>query len=619
MPSPHGQDPGSRLRWHQLDRRQVQQHVLFVLIVVLLALRHLAIFYSEAEFPHFPQLVDAFKQLDGQQLWVKGTAVWETRLQLGGPLFYWLNLPVQAFDNPVVGVHVYYFLLELVVICLWLLCGPRTQLTCELSWAAGFFMALYFNSKSIVCENMTMAVYLSALLFLALVWAMGKRSSKPMLLVGLLLGAAVQVHVTTLALAPPVLAVILLDRPDLRVRRLALLGGAWLAVLLLSLPGISAPDQQHTSYALGQLATRFSWGNLASRLLLSGLWPLALLGLGLGIYTWRKDGVRTAGLRLTMLWMVIPFVLLSVALAYMGPHVPNESRYAMLNPARALLAGMGLTWLLARINPWLQRRLRREVDVLDVLIGAGLILVLITSLDARRHWEAFEQRQTARRGQPCNCDYWQYRDLSRHFYTFYEAVQRRGLPPQIAGSVVQANAPNREDTEALIYWMQSRRGARKPKRGVHKGAKPQGQTNHLVVTPRLAGFDLSRLRGAISYGSFLMIPGCLPGKLKQLSAGRYAVTPHPDAGPAQMLLVTIMGRDKFQVPASVGVRAGGRTRAPRSGCHCYDPTDFYSYGGWMLFDAATQTAAAPQLLFDVKAGEVDTVQVYSLPPLALPR
>ena len=586
----------------------MQQGVLFMLIVVLLALRHLAIFYSVAEFPHFPQVVNAFKHLDSVDPWVQGTAMWETRLQLGGPLFFWLNYPVRLFDDPVVGVHVYYFLLELSVICLWLLWGPRTMgLTPELSWVGGFFLALAFNSKIIVCENMTMAVYLAVVLFLAFVWAVGKQSAKPMALVGLLLGMTVQVHVATLALAVPIVAVVWLERRQ-RARRLLVLGAAWLVVVLVSLKGIHTLDQQHGSYALTQLLTRFSWGNLASRLFLSYGFPLTLLGLGLGIYTWYKDGTRSVALKLTILWLVFPYVLLSVALAYMGGHQSNESRYAMLNPARAVLAGMGLTWLVARANPWLQRTFNRKVEVLDVLIGAGLVLVAVNSVDARRHWDAFEERHTARVAKACNCDFWQYRDLSRHFQKFYQAVKRRGLPPQLKGRDVEASSPNREETEALIYWL----------RGADAEVTKPG-VNYLLVTPKLANFDLSRVKGAKHYGSFFMIPGCVPAEVKETSRGRFAVYLSPDANQDRPLFITVTGRDNFKIPQRMTLEVGDESNVPTSGCHCHDPTDFYSYGGWMVFDTGTLTEQgtgdAPRFLIQFDTGMVDKVQAFTLPPL----
>jgi len=584
-----------------MDRRQVQQIVLFMLILVLLALRHLALYYSVTEFPHFPQLVDAFKHLDSVNPWVQGAPMWETRLHPGGPLFFWLSYPARVFDDPVIGIHLYYFLLELSVIGLWLLWGPRTGLTTELSWAGGFFLAVAFNSKFIVCENMTMAVYLAAVLFLALVWAMGKDSCKPMALVGLLLGVTVQVHVSTLVLALPLVLVVLLDK-RLRASRLLVLGAAWLLVVLISFKGVYTLDEQHRSYAMTQLLTRFSWGNVPSRLFLSWQFPLSLLGLGLGIYTWYKDGARSAGLRLTILWLAIPYVLLSVMLAYMGGYAPHEPRYAMLNPARALLAGMGLTWLVARANPWLRRRFHREVDLLDVLIGAGLVLALVGALDARRHWEAFEARHAARASRTCNCDFWQYRDLSRHFQKFYAAVSRRGLPPQLAGKIVLASSPNREETEALIYWMRGRQGD--PRKTA---------ASYLLVTPKLDSFDLSRVEGAKDYGSFFMIPDCLPATVKELSRGRFSVTPAPGARRDRPLFVTVLGRNEFVVPKRLGLEVDGQLNAPTSGCHCHDPTDFYSYGGWMVYEAGAGGDAS--VVVDFASGEVDKVQVFTLPPL----
>ena len=592
-----------------MKRQHVQQGVLFVLIVVLLALRHLAIYYSVAEFPHFPQLVNAFKHFESVDLWAQGNAVWETRLQLGGPMFYWLNYPVRLFADPVIGIHIYYFMLELAVICLWLVWGPRTMgLTTELSWAGGFFLALAFNSKSIVCENMTMAVYLSAVLFLAFVWAMSKKSARPMALVGLLLGMMVQIHVATLALAPALFIVIWLHG-QLRARRFVVLLLAWAAVVALSVKGIHTVDQQHGSYAMTQLLTRFSFGNLASRLLLSWFFPLSLLGLGLGLHAWLRAGTRTLALRLIILWMVIPYVLLSVALAYLGGFQAHESRYAMLNPAKVLAAGMGLTWLVAKANPWLQRVFNRKVEVMDVLIGAGLVLVMVTSLDARRHWETFEERHAARADKACNCDFWQYRDLSRHWQKFYAAVRRRGLPRSLlAGDLVEANAPNREETEALVYWL----------RGT-PAEQSRTTTNYLVVTPKMTGFDLSRLKGAKGYGSFYIIPGCLPATVKELSPGRFSIALNQDAPAGRALFVTVVGRKGFSAPKGVRIEAGDRASTPLAGCHCEDPTDFYSYGGWMVFDAAAvseQMASQdrPRIMVDFESGEVDTVQAFTLPP-----
>ena len=583
-------------------RTDVQQHVLFVLLMVLLALRHLAIFYSVAEFPHFPQVMDALAQIDTGDPWVAGTAVWETRLQLGGPLYYWFYLPVRVFDDPVVGIHLYFFFIEAVVICAWLLWGPRVGLTRELTWCGALLLTASFTAKYIVCENMTVAVYLSVLLFLSTLWSVKRDRWGAAALTGLLLGAAVQVHVSTLCLALPVVAVLLSERQR-RWQRLAALCAGWAAVLLISAWGVRAPDEQHTSYALQQLTTRYSLGNLVSRLALSGAWPLALLGLGLGGYTWYKDGARSAGLRLAVLWLVIPYVLLSAALAYMGGYQPHESRYAMLNPARAVLAGMALLWLFNKLNPTLQRWFDRKVEILDVLISTALLLVLVTAVDARRQWELFEQAAAAPAGQTCNCDFWRYRDLSRHFHRFERVVRQRGLPEALAGRPVKASTPNREETEALLYWMRGQRGT--------------GEPLHMVVAPKLRGLDLSRIKGAKDYGDFFFAPGCLPAKVAaRAGKGRYDVTLHPRTRPDSLVLVTLQGRDGFVPPRRVrAVAPGADAVGPAAGCDCPDPTDSYSYGGWMLFNHKVVPGVGRtfMLQIDHAAGELDSVQAYTLP------
>ena len=144
--------------------------------VSVLAATHLALYYTRTEFPHLEDLASHLRQFMAGTWWTKGPELWETNLKPGGPLYFWLSLPTLFMGQPVVAIHLYYFLLELAAILAWLHCGTRFKLGLGLTWIGGLLLAAYPGSKLVVCENMTIATYLSYPLFITTAAALRTRS-----------------------------------------------------------------------------------------------------------------------------------------------------------------------------------------------------------------------------------------------------------------------------------------------------------------------------------------------------------------------------------------------------------------------------------------------------------
>ena len=102
-----------------------KEALLYLLLCALLAARHLSLYYGHTEFAHFGQIARSLALMEQGQLWFAGSELVQTGLRLGGPIYYWLHLPALLFHNPVVGLHLYYSLLELAAITLFLIWGPR--------------------------------------------------------------------------------------------------------------------------------------------------------------------------------------------------------------------------------------------------------------------------------------------------------------------------------------------------------------------------------------------------------------------------------------------------------------------------------------------------------------
>ena len=579
-----------------IPRREV---ALYLLLWPLLALRHLSLYYRGTEFAHFDHIVWNLERLEAGKLWVSGPNLWETSLQPGGPLYYWLHLPTLLFEQPVVGLHVYYGLLEMAAITFFLLWAlrPPAALPRELAWAAALFLAVFGDGKLVIAENMTIATYLSLALFMATLRGLQAPRARAMILPGLLLGATTQVHLATLYLAPVILTAVLLEGQRRWTRLLWLLAG-WAAVVAVLLPGMLSgiPDSVGSDAALASLTSRLEISRVAQRLAFALHDPLALLGLGLAVTAWIRGRAGTAE-RLAVLWLVTGYLALGVALSYMSLNW-NESRFATINGARAVLDGLALLWLArgaARI-PGVGRALaaRAPRPMTLLVAGAAAGVVLLGGLTLAWRSEAAD-RGSMERADPCQCDLWAHETDALHVNRLVNRLQQVGLPELDAERLV-VSGPLRERMGALIHWLNRER-----RLGLRERGKA-GTGANLLATPALARFDLSSLPGAVSYGPILLVPRSLPLTCRpRPEEGAFTFDMNQVPAGHGLLMITVHGDARGSATREQTLTRGSASLEQVDACRCDAGQDYRRYADWILYRVPAGVAAdAP---FTLRLGE----------------
>jgi len=591
-------------------RREI---VLYLLLWPLLALRHLSLYYRGTEFAHFDHIVWNLERLEAGKLWVKSPNLWETSLQPGGPLYYWLHLPALLFEQPVVGLHVYYGLLEMAAITFFLLWALRGKaaLPRELAWAAAIFLAVFGDGKLVIAENMTIATYLSLALFMATLRGLQAPRARAMILPGLLLGATIQVHLATLYLAPVVFAAVLLERRD-RVARLLWLMAGGAVVVAVMLPGMlrGIPDSLGSDPAVASLVTRFEISRVAQRLAFALHDPLSLLGLGLALTAWIRGRAGTVE-RLAVLWLVAGYLTLGVALSYMSLNW-NESRFATINGARAVLDALALFWLAraaAKIPGPGRALAARAPEPITLLAGVAAAGVLLLG-GLTFAWRAdAADRGGMERADPCQCDLWAHETEALYVNRLVDRLSQVGLPELDAERLV-VSGPLRERLGALIHWLNRER-----RLALREGGKA-GTGANLLATPALARFDLSRLPGAVSYGPILFVPRALPLTYRPADtegAVTFDMNQVPDGH--GLLMITVHGDAASSAARQQTLRQGGDALTPLDACRCDTGQDYRRYADWILY--RVPAGASTRSPFTLKLGkgyeDREAIWVVALP------
>lgn len=545
--------------WNRLNR----EHLLFLLVVVMLAVRHLWSFTAGNDFAHFEHLTWAFEQMDRGNLWVSSPPLFETNLRLGGPLYWWFHLPVRLFDSPILGFHIYYFLLELAAISFWIFWGLRKGLHRPVVWVSALLLAFYWDSKHVICENMTIATYLAIPLFICLWSALRSRRLRALIIPGLLLGITVQIHLAALTLVPALVLAVALARRA-RARRMLVLLVAWAAVFLLLLAGIDMKYDADLSYAAALLMERFRPENFAYRLAFSIRDPLCVLGLALVLVRWIRRREVWGGARFAVLWLGSGYVLLSLALSYMS-FTTDESRYALINPARAVLGGVGVVWLVELLSvPW-NKLFGRALDVIHVCIVAAAVITGVLLHQALNYKGAFEAEVSAGKQEFCTFDYWEHQTRTWHYLRYFDRLRLARLD-ELPQDRLIFSGPMKMRSNAAGYWLH--RGWQRP-----GGQDPIPRSkSHLVIAPRFKELDLSKVAGARDCEDFFVIPSCWPASVKRMQgSGRFRATLEDPGRVEGLLLVSVEGRRGFDVrlkDVALRITSGGQTLVPLASCEC---------------------------------------------------
>ena len=601
--------------------------LLGLLLVLLMAARHLQLFYADGDIVHFASLEHWLESFLAGQWLMPGPPLWKTGLSIS-PLYYWLHLPVIGADNPVVGLHVHYFLLEVVAIGFWIGWGTRTGVDRELLWTSALLLALYFEPKGWVCENTVIATMVTAPLFVTTWVALQRDSARAMILPGILLGVCLQLHLSAFFLVPPVVLASLLGRP-LRWKRTAVLCGCAAGAMvpgatatLLSPPGTWAID-------VGMVPA-VSVGGLPHSLLLSFLDPAAGLGLllAVGIVVRRsEDGMKTAHARLAALWLALGYVVLGAAVFHMTDRMhdpvptlswlvePGGRRYGILNPARAVLSAGVLVWLLAAGRDALGRILGRELGgrawALPLVAGACVVLIATTLISASRSRQAWGAEVEAIR------DDWNSHVWTPGAWTASPHAARiharlldgiGGLPRNAS---VRATGLAADELASHLTWAARARGEGGPADGGPKEAPADGPLRQTWLVPRLADLDISGVEGARHNDTFAVVPGCSATDLVvEHGPGEIAADLPPGGAGLALLYLRTAAEEPPGTPA---ITVGDRTLRPLSSRRVDERGEFT---GWWLFDLSAVQLQAARVSWTVAKADRATAALAHLPAAA---
>ena len=97
---------------------------------------------------HPVELANALHNIDLGDIWVAGQQAGDTRLQLGGPIYFWLMMPARLFSDPVLGLFLWHFVLESLAIGLWVVLGLRNRVRPAVVCGVALLLALYNERKA---------------------------------------------------------------------------------------------------------------------------------------------------------------------------------------------------------------------------------------------------------------------------------------------------------------------------------------------------------------------------------------------------------------------------------------------------------------------------------------
>ena len=592
-----------------MPRNLKTSSLLLLLLAVVLALRHLHLYFTETNILHLEPLADSFLRMTLGQGWIStGQELGESRVTFGGPLYTWLSYPSLLLSrNPVVGLHLCYYLLELAGLAVWMLWPAGGKLPKEVRWLGAVMLALYPEAKVELCENATVMAYLLPPVMITFIWSLRDRAWKSMLLPGALLGAAVQVHAMAAVLAPALLLALIHDR-QLAVRRgLALCAGA----LLVGLVSLSAE-----SYSVQQGADIMSyiWSHFSSPRMALGLLhlvkdPLVLLGVALLVAARRRGERLSTVMVLALAWLVLGVLGASIVYARESTiFFPFMPRFALINAGRVVLAGAGAWWLLRALDRRLQGRIIRRLSptvAVPIILAAATLYMAPGLVRGYRSLDAEYGRVASG---PCLCELLDSHNLSRFRKRSFDDLL--DLPPLLNAPVrvEPYDRLGRELSTAQI-WQPATGGAWPPRM---PGA---GTVAAAPLTPR---FDISRIPGARRQGNLFAIPGCLPVDPSVLTnEGRLMLTGSTSRRPSDQLLVLLFSRSQdrgYRLQMRVTTPAGSRAFLPRELCHCRGGHSFV--GGWYLFDLSSQPTSLGAFRLEARGrpGEDWKAQAHFLPP-----
>lgn len=480
------------------------RHLLFGLTGLVLVLRHLHVYYTEATISHLGMLGRTLGQLRAGNPWVLGEELGNTGLFLGGPLYAWINAPALLWANPVTGVHVTYFALELACIAAWFYWPTGAGLPRGERWLGALALALFIEPKLELVQNDTIMGLLAIPLFIIFVRALRRGAWRGMFVAGAVAGMAVSVHQVAVLLLPALLVSLLVQR-ELMVRRaLAGLAGMAVVLALLSLPSLWAAQEMPASHQ-----EVVSWGinlrHMLVRLVIIVGQPLATLGLLLAVAAWVAGKGLAPGHRVAVAWLLLGGVLLALAYAMRAEMSGqdfvlwkwSDARYAALNPAKAALAAHAVFRVGRAVGPRLGRLVPRGATAAGaIMLAAACAALLLVGANHRARTASRRGHLLASRGS-CSVElFMQSFHSSRHFHPLFASLLRDPLT-LATHPEGKEHMPLQRDLFILSLW--NRGPLAEPP--THRPNQPRN-----LLLPRFPRVNLTRLAGAHVHGPGVLLP-----------------------------------------------------------------------------------------------------------------
>lgn len=552
------------------------------LLLVVLGLRHAQLYYSATEVLHLEPLADALAALQAGDWWSTGQELGTSRVLFGGPLYALLSAPSLLLSrNPVLGLQLNYLLLEALGLAVWVLwpCGGTVRR--EVRWLGAALLVLLPEAKLELCENATLMAYLLPPVLITTLGGLRSGAWRAMLLPGVVLGLAVQVHALAAALAPALVLAVVWER-RLVWRRLALLGLGLAVALAPLVPGAMGGPGAGADGGLWQwLGANVSWPRVALGLLHLVKDPLVLLGLGLMLIGWRRGARPSAAQVLAAAWVFCG--VLAASLAYSSEaragaagFDPFMPRFALINPGRALLAGLGALWLLDLLDRritrrWGRRLLPGAVLGLGLLVAAGVLAVAVSRGKGR-----LDQEYRLVSGDACMCDLLNSHYLARMRKRSFDELGPG--PASAAASPAAAHGRLGRELAMARIWSGQR----------------QDSTGALAAVPLALGLNQAKLPRARVQGRVLLVPGSAALDPAALSRGKL-VLPQGAAPGAQLLVM--LETQGHQPEFRLSLSSAGSALPLQSSCQCRKSIAFT--GGWYLYRLPDQPVNLSRIKLEV--------------------
>ena len=551
-------------------------HVLPALCAAIVGLRHLLTYYCFAHLLHPVELAEGLRALDRGELWsIRGQQLGDTPLQVGGLLYTVMMLPARLVDNPVLGIFLWHCVMELLAIGVWIVLGLRSGVRRELVLGAALFLALYAEPKLEPLENHTVMCFVAIALFAVLLTALRSSRLWPMVLAGVLLGLAVHLHQSSVALGPAELVAVL-AWPEHRWRRLLALTAGGTAVLLLALPGlhIIEPGELHPS--------RKKWADIPLVLVyihhlgVMFRYLLATVGFSVLLVGFVERRWRGSLTWLSLSWFLLAGLAASGMLLFFGEVAGEriEMRYAVLNPARAVLAALGLVWLLHWLNKAVRRLTGRIVRATHVLTGLALVSVALLVWQVLHHRAEYLATYRRESTQTCYFGYSTHSRYGRYFRLLLDELHPCWEP--VHGKQVHVKTDESFAGFVGLLWAWH---------GGYPGRQEQEGESISLVMPRMPRVDVSTLPGGRRCGLVDVLHG---GEEVHLEPTGTAGTLRPDGPlPPGGVLALYAHLDRGRPPRSVRLELDRRPLPPLDGCNWWTRRPIRAgtsgYQGWYLF------------------------------------